>query len=74
MKYYIPKDLNNLSPVQALNLAIQALNEPTNFDTYIVDPRNPKKTLKSYALIAFLERVVIANEPEDQTEPVHPAE
>ena len=73
MKYFTPKDMDNLTPIQGLNLAIQALNEPTNFDTGIINPKNPKKTLKSYQLIMFLEKVVNAHE-QNQTESVHAPE
>ena len=41
----------------ALLLAIRALNRPANFDTGIPDPANPKRALRSYALIAQLEAV-----------------
>jgi hypothetical protein len=72
MKYLIPKTLDQLSPLDALNLAIQALNEAPNFNTWIVDPKNHGKTLPSYRLIPYLEKVV--KDYEDQTEPVHPPE
>jgi hypothetical protein len=43
--------------LNALLLAIRALNATPNFNTGITDPSNPKRAFRSYALIPQLEAV-----------------
>ena len=51
-----PQTTNEL--LQALKLAVSALNWPRNFDTHLPDPERPGRTLKSYDLLPKLEAVV----------------
>jgi hypothetical protein len=43
--------------LDALLLAIRAMNATPSFNTRISDPENPKRTMKSYDLLPKLEAV-----------------
>jgi hypothetical protein len=50
------------SLLEALQLAIRAMNNTPSFDTGIVNPARPNRTLRSYDLLPMLEAAVRAAE------------
>lgn len=46
------------TPVDALRLAVRALNQVPNFRTGIPDPKRPGRDLRSYELLPMLEAIL----------------
>jgi hypothetical protein len=49
---------SQMTLLEALQLAIRAMNNTPSFNTGIPDPRNSKRSLSSYQLLPMLEAVV----------------
>ena len=47
-----------LTPVDALRLAVRALNQVPNFRTGIPNPKRPGRDLRSYELLPMLEAIL----------------
>ena len=47
-----------ITPVDALRLAIRAMNHVPNFRTGIADPKRPNRELRSYELLPMLEAIL----------------